>query len=535
MRNRNYPYNDLRQYDSINQMILDKAERAGDKIAFQYMQKGTVIDVSYKQFAEEILKWGKYLNCKYGKNRHIAILGENSYLWLVIFTAIVMSGNVAVLLDKELDSSDLEELIKNSDSEVCFYSKGYCDIADEISEIDTGVDFVLLETVSKNLNAEEADWETVEKWDLEMNVEQLAAIFFTSGTSGQSKGVMLTQTNMIADINMACKNFVLEGNVLAVLPFHHAFGLLTAVLKPFNYEHTVFINSSLKTVKRDLLCAKPQTIMLVPLFVETFYKSIWQGAREKGQEAVLRRAMFISRVLLSVGIDVRKKLFKSVLENFGSDLEYIICGGAALPVKYIREFRIWGIEILNGYGITECSPVIAVNRNYFHRDGSVGQIVKGCEVRIADVEKNGIGEIQVKGSNVMSGYYNNPQATEDAFSDGWFKTGDLGYLDKEGFLYITGRKKNLIILPNGENVSPEELEQRIMRIAYVKEVLVSEKEGQICAEVFLDKEVESEAENRIHTDIMDLNRNLPNYKKIGKILIREEEFEKTTTRKIKRR
>lgn len=320
-----------------------------------------------------------------------------------------------------------------------------------------------------------------------------------------------------------------------MLPFHHAFGLITAVLKTFNYEKTIFINSSLKTVQRDMLLAKPETMMVVPLFIETFYKTIWKTAKEKGSEKVLQKSMTISSFFLTIGLDIREKLFKMVLESFGGNLKYFICGGAVLSPKYVQEFRLWGIEILNGYGITECAPVIAVNRNNYHCDGSVGQILHGCDVRIWEKDNNGIGEIQVKGSNVMLGYYQDSVETKNAFSDGWFKTGDLGYIDKDGFLYITGRKKNLIILPNGENVSPEELEEKIMLISYVKEVVVSEKDGRICAEVFLDKEMEVEAETKIDSDIMLMNKSLPNYKKIGKVMIREEEFEKTSTRKIKRK
>lgn len=448
--------------------------------------------------------------------------------------ASVMSGNVAVLLDKDLNCEEQRELLKKSDSDVCICSTGYWDIAEELSKQNTNVEFISMKSISEKMENESAIGEIITQCEQQIDEKKLAAIFFTSGTSGESKGVMLSQANMMADINMACKNFVLQGNVLAVLPFHHAFGLLTAVLKPFNYEHMVFINSSLKTIKRDMLYSQPHTIMLVPLFVETFYKEIWHVAKENGQESVLKVTMWISKILLFVGIDIRRKIFKKVLESFGGNLKYIICGGAALSPKFVKEFRNWGIEILNGYGITECSPVIAVNRNYYHRDGSVGQVLQGCNIRISEKDKNNIGEIQVKGSNVMMGYYNNHLETRNAFVEDWFKTGDLGYLDKDGFLYITGRKKNLIILPNGENVSPEELEQRIMRISYVKEVVVLEKEGQICAKVFFDKEIEREAEIKIHSAIMDLNRTLPNYKKISKVLICEKEFEKTTTRKIKR-
>lgn len=238
--------------------------------------------------------------------------------------------------------------------------------------------------------------------------------------------------------------------------------------------------------------------------------------------------MKIAWLLYKCRIDIRRKLFYQILEKLGGNLRIMVVGGAYIEPKLIKDFETWGITIVQGYGITECAPVISCNTDRYKKYDSVGKIVTGSSVKIVE------NEIWVQGPIVMKGYYNNPQETETVFADGWFKTGDLGYLDQEGFLYITGRKKNLIILPNGENVSPEELEQKVMRISYVKEVIVSQKDGQICAEVYLDKEVEVEAENKIHSDIMLMNKSLPNYKKIGKVLIREEEFEKTTTRKIKR-
>ena len=246
--------------------------------------------------------------------------------------------------------------------------------------------------------------------------------------------------------------------------------------------------------------------------------------------------MALSNALLKVGIDQRRKLFQSVLSKFGGNLEYIICGGAALDARYVKEFRSLGVEILNGYGITECSPVLSVNRNHYHRDGSVGQVLPGVSIRIANVDEHGIGEIQVRGDNVMMGYYHDEASTEEAFEDGWYRTGDLGYLDEDGFLFITGRKKNLIILANGENVSPEELEQLILRIPEVAEVVAYEEDKAITAEIFPDETELSEAEARkaIEEGVKQLNSELPNFKKIHKIKFRTSEFEKTATRKIKR-
>ena len=527
VKNRDYPLYEREEYESFNQMVYRKAQKCGDKLAFQYMRGKTIHSVTYQQYFDDVLITGKYLSAYCSEGSHISILGENSYQWLVAFMAIVMSGNVAVPLDKELDAAGIQDLLLRSHSTICVYSDAYGDIVQELME-HTPVKFLSMRTLEQTQKSMSADYAILEKWST-ISTSDMSALFFTSGTSGKSKGVMLSQENMVSDITFGSRSLFLDGNVMAVLPFHHAFGLLTSVFAPFNYEHTVFINSSLKNVKRDMLQAKPQMMMLVPLFVETFYKTIWQTAKKQGAERKLRLGITISNFLLRLGIDIRKMLFRSVLSAFGGKLEYIICGGAPLQEKYVQEFRSMGIEVLNGYGITECSPVVATNRNFYHRDGSVGQILQGCQVRIQN------GEIQVQGKNVMLGYYQDETATQDAFEGNWFRTGDLGHIDADGFLFVTGRAKNLIILSNGENVSPEELENLLLDYELVKEVLVYAENEVITAEFFLNLEVDFEDIQKQLQDIVEAcNRKLPPYKRIQRLKTRQTEFPKTTTQKIKR-
>lgn len=544
IKNKIYPLYELEEYESLNQIICKKAEKCKDMTAFQYMKGNKLYNVSYKKFLEDILTSGKYLEDLIDKPSHIAILGENSYQWLVTFMAVVMSGNVAVPLDKELDAANIRELLISSDSTLCFYSNTYSDIAEKIQSNgdDTGIKFVSMESIKQTAPDNKADPEMLKKWNDAFNSKAMSALFFTSGTSGKSKGVMLSQENMISDIDFACKNFYMSGNTLVVLPFHHSYGLITSIFVPFYWERTIFINTSLKNIKKDMLFSKPQTMLLVPLFAETFYKTIWQTAREQGSEKKLRFGIKLSNFLLKFGIDVRKKLFQSVLDGFGGRLEYIICGGAPLQEKYVKEFRAVGIEILNGYGITECAPVVATNRNHYHRDGSVGQILKCCDVRIENDTSHStvgeVGEIQVKGRNVMLGYYHDGEATKEALADGWFRTGDLGYIDSEGFLYVTGRKKNLIILSNGENVSPEELEDLLLDNDLVSEVVVYAEDGMITAEIFPNTVDDMDNMNAITVLLQEIidacNRRLPAYKRIQRLKVRQDEFEKTTTQKIKR-
>ena len=319
-----------------------------------------------------------------------------------------------------------------------------------------------------------------------------------------------------------------KGGVLAVLPFHHAFGLVVGILMVINYGQPIYINKSLKYVKKNMEEFGPQTMFLVPLFVEFFHKQIWSEIGKRGATKAFKGLMKSTDIMLKAGIDVRKKTYGTIQKVFGGNLEYIICGGAALDPMYVKEFRSWGIEILNGYGATECSPCTAVNRPYFRKDGSVGHLVPGIEVKTTEE-----GEIAFKGELVMKGYYKNPEATAEALVDGWYHTGDLGYVDEDNFIYLTGRKKNLIILSNGENISPEELEQDIARDSAVKEVLVYDEAGKIVAEVFPEEDHLGDTAyfEKLKNKV---NKGRPLYKQITRIKLRDEEFIKNATMKIVR-
>lgn len=525
MRNKPYPFYNLPHIRDLKEMIRKRAEEEPGAIAFSYTKnKDEMISKTSTEFSGDIDALGTYLFSLCMQGKHIAILGENSYEWIVAFCAIVNGGGVAVPIDKEQPFEIVQELLKQSDCSAIIYSRTYensvsqCNI-ERISMADFDV-FISegRELISNNFNG---------FINYEVDCSTMAALFFTSGTTGNCKGVMLSQKNMAADINSACKNFFLSGDTVAVLPFHHTFGLITAVFMPFNYRHKVFLNKSLKKIQNDFALVKPQTVFFVPLFVETFYKQIWLTAKKNGKDQTLRRAMQLSNFLLKIGIDIRKRLFSSVNSAFGGNIEYIICGGAALNEKYIKEFRSWGISILNGYGITECSPVVAVNRNKYRRDGSVGYIIDCCAVRTSSD-----GEVLVKGDNVMLGYYNNKQATDEAFVDGWYNTGDLGYID-DGFLFLTGRKKNLIILSNGENVSPEEIENRILMFDEVREVVVYSDGGILTAEIFPSEEYMGK-QDHFNELIKTANQEQPLYKQINRVKLRAREFEKNSTKKILR-
>ena len=541
MKNKPYPLHHLLpEITDLRQMLEIKAREMPDSVAFRYMRgRKTLIERTYKTFYEDVQHLGTYLLKRGIRNRKIAIIGENSYRWLIAYFAVITTGNVAVLIAKDASVNEVATLLFQSDAELILTSRACAPIAEFCKErFRKRKTFVSMdemeEWLEKGAKFQARGKQLYEK--VKIDPDALSCIFFTSGSTGFSKGVMLSQRNMASDIPNTTQLFRLEGPTMAVLPFNHAFGLVTSVFMAFHYGYPVFICGNLANFMREIPIAKPQTLFLVPLFVETFSKTIWRAAEKQGMEKKLRRGIAASDTLLRFGIDRRDKFFQSVTSKFGGNLKYIICGGAPLDPRFVKEFRSLGIVILNGYGITECSPVLAVNRAHHWCDGSVGQMVPNIEIRIDHPNEKGQGEIIVQGENVMMGYYNDPDSTAEVIRDGWFHTGDMGYIDKNGFLFVTGRQKNLIILSNGENVSPEEIEQYVERIPEVSEVVVYEDDHNIVAEVFPEESDLSrdEMEKVLQKRIDKMNKTLPNHKHVQRLKVRDTEFEKTATKKIKR-
>ncbi len=527
MKNRPYPlYDSLKDISDLKELVTRQASEIPEKTAFVYPCETGEMKKSFQDLADDVSAIGTFMYDKKMKDKHIAIIGENSYEWLVTYLAAVGGGNVAVGIDKGLPEEEIKELLKKADVDAVFVSQTYINKIPKKAgrKIYSFADFDDFLAEGRKLIAGGA----IEYDNYGVEPDKTATILFTSGTSGSSKGVELTNRNIAAEINRTCQLFAPEGGVLAVLPFHHAFGLVVGVLMVLNYGFAIYINKSLKFVKKNMAEFKPQTMFLVPLFVEFFHKQIWAEVEKKGKVTAFKGLMKSTDLLLKTGVDVRRKTYASIHNVFGGNLEYIICGGAALDPMYVKEFRTWGIEILNGYGTTECSPCTAVNRPHHHRDGSVGQMVPGLEVKVTDE-----GEIAFKGDIVMKGYYKNQEATDEVLIDGWYHTGDLGYVDDEGFIILTGRKKNLIILSNGENISPEELEQDLARDPAVAEVLVYDEAGKIVAEIF---PTEDHFDDIIYFNKLKdkVNKGRPLYKQIAKVKLRKEEFIKNASMKIVR-
>ena len=511
MGQKNYPFYKVRRITTLQELVGFRAEETGSEVVFRYKEEGELREVTYAQLRIETEAVGAVL---YGKGYHdgikMGILGENSYEWLLAFFAITGGGNVAVPLDKELSVTMLDGLISDSGCQVLFYSDSYREVAEKIKGVYSGeLELVSLSSLKGLSGAEKkAEYraDTIQP-------EDVAAIVYTSGTTGQSKGVVLTHGNLALDTYLACRNILFAGDTILLLPLHHTFGLTAGVLVTMLYGHAVYINKSLRNLAEDLQIAKPRTLFLVPLFVESVYKSVLVPAIEAGAGAKV----------------------------FGGKLNMIVSGGAPLARQYLEGYEEQGIQLINGYGITECSPVVAVNRNDFDKtkDGSVGMVLEEIEVRVDEPDMQGEGEICVKGPVVMQGYYHMEQETADVIQDGWFHTGDIGYVDEDNFLFITGRKKNLIILENGENISPEALEQRVQEIQLVREVVVYGENGHLVAEIYPDDMYQeeqgiSDIYQELKQQINELNKVLPSYQNIREVRIRDTEFPKTTTKKIKR-
>ena len=537
--------------ETIRDIINNSNNKYKDAIAIQEKKNKKIVSYTYEQLRNDVYALGTKLIDMGLKDKHIAIVGENSYNWIVSYLAIITGVGVAVPLDKELDSEQISKLLEKGDASAVLFSKGFLSSIDEIIEnsklefaaclndTDKYTDVQTLINEGRQLINEGS---TVYE-DSIVNVNELNVIMFTSGTTGFNKGVMISQNNLLVNIEQSCKAFGIYHNTVAVLPFHHIYENVCGMMAPIAMGMNIFINDSLKYLSKNLKLVKPEMEVMVPLFLETMEKSIRVELKRMNVEKVFENSIKVSNFLLKSGIDLRRLLFRKVHANFGGKLKAIVCGGAALKPELITFFGDIGITIHNGYGITECTPLISVNLNKKGDHFSVGKIFSSCQVKIDNKNEEGIGEILVKGPNVMIGYYKDDESNEKSFTNGWFRTGDYGSIDADKNLVICGRKKNLIVLSNGKNVHPEELEGYIYEMMpYVKESLVyidKNKKGSevISTYVYLDQDFSSgksleELESILKEDLKKVNKKLPSFKKIQHIYIKEEEFEKNSSKKI---
>ena len=529
MKNGTYPYYEMPEIKTLRELVEYGKKKRGDE---PFLFNSNNESISSKDFADFNRELGTFIINKGLNKANIGIIGENTGEWCIAFFSIINSGNTVVPLDRNLKKEEIIELIERCSCKAIFYSQKDKKIIEDLKK---DIQCYPLSDIYKyREEGRKSIAEGDDSYDrLIIDKDDLATIVFTSGTSGAMKGVMLSHYNLMSDAVSCCKH-VVEHDTQIFLPLHHTFAWAGAMFAVILCGGTAHFSSNMRRLLKDLQDNHPQNLSAVPMMVEMMYNGIWASARKNNQERKLKFALKLSRFLMKLGIDKRREIFKEIHDNFGGNLEVIICGGATLDKKIEKDLYDLGIHVLVGYGITECSPVVAVNRPHDYRFGSVGKILPCNKVKIKDPDKDGIGEILVSGTNVMKGYYKDPESTAEVFEGEWFKTGDYGKIDKDGFLYITGRKKNLIILSNGENVSPEGIEIELMRLPYVKEVVVYEENGDIVGEFYLDEENYSEARTMLNNDVEFYNRSVQYYRKLGRIKIRNIPFEKTTTMKIKR-
>lgn len=530
-----------------------------DQIAYEEIKPHKqVVKYSFNQLESDVNALGTKLMHMNMRGYHFAILSENSYAWVVSYLSIINGVGIVIPLDKELTDEDIINLLIKSDADVIICSDTFASsmkyILTECPNIKSCIitnpkqDYPEFLSLNKLIEEGKQLLEAGKREYLDVPIEKdsMCEIVFTSGTTGANKGVMLSHKNIMAVVYGSLSLIEAKGVSFSVLPINHTYECSCHILGGLYSGLTICFNDSLKRVMDNMKLFKPNMSLMVPLFLESMHKNIWKEAKKTGLEPHLKYGVKFSNLIRKFGIDLRRTLFKPILDNFGGNLCQIVCGGAPLRLDIIKSFESMGIEILNGYGITECGPLVATNSYMWKKPGSVGRVMPGCRVRISNPTENGYGEIQVKGDNVTLGYYNDQESTNLSFTDdGWFKTGDLGYLDISNFLYICGREKNLIILSNGKNVHPEEIEDIISKnLSYIKEVVVfsstipESNEERITACVYVDEDLIKldtvDIKDKLNQDIRILNKNLPVYKRITNILVSESEFEKTTTRKIKR-
>lgn len=555
--NKTFTYYPVKPFDTIKQMLAMAVEEAGDRAAFKWRDGQSIASVTYREFQKDVQSLGTALYSLGLADRHVVTTGENSYPWICSYLAMLQSLGVFVPLDKELPIDDMIALVNNSDSEAIFYASKFEEVfrarEAEFTNIKYFIGFERTEDEGKFLSYQKLlakGRELLEAGergyiDMEDDRNKLKMLVYTSGTTGTPKGVMLSEFNLVSMVYHGMRVSHVETTELAVLPFHHTYEAVPGILVLIHSHSTMCINAKLTQVLKNMQTFHPDYMYVVPAFAEMFYKKIWETARKSGKEKGLKLLLKVSGALRKVGIDCRRKLFKSVHDAFGGELRVLICGGAPVRAELGTFFDSIGIYLMNGYGITECSPLISVNRVDYNDCTTVGLVLPCLELKFDGVTDEGIGEICVKGDNVMLGYYKQPGLTAEVMEDGWFHTGDYGMLDDKGRLKITGRKKNIIVLTNGKNVYPEELEEKIGNIDYVKENVVyailneNGQEDGLCAEVFLDEDMvqamnEPDIKARLMNDINHALSELPRYKQIAKVVLRDTEFVKNSSNKIKR-
>ena len=558
-----YPLYNVPKISSIQDMLLRSAKEYSDKIALEDLTDYPIPKANYKELRDFVIRFGKALNEIGLKQRdHLAVIGENRVQWGITYLTAMTFNMVIVPIDKNLTTNEILNIIHESDAKAIVFSNTFKEMLLEKKSSLLKLKYLI------SMDEEKSDDEVFSMTELinkqnayvdklpDIDPTEMAEIIFTSGSLGRAKGVMLSQKNLAANL-MAMTSMIRigpEDRFLSVLPIHHTYECTCGFLCPLYAGASAHYARSLKTVVDDLQKVKATILLGVPLLYDKMFKRIYKGIQEdKLKSKIVPPLIKLTNIADAIGWKSAKKIvFSELHKRFGGSIRLFIAGGAAPDPKVAKGLREFGFNFVQGYGLTETAPIVALNRLYAFKDNAAGLPLPGVQIKINNPDQDGVGEIFIKGDNVMIGYYKNPKLTQEAFENGWFKTGDLGFFDEDGFLHIAGRKKNVIIANNGKNVFPEEIEDLLNRSPFIQECMVygekDEKHDEVIAvqivtdaEAFIEYSEKNNVQitpelvnNIISEEIKKVNKELANYKQIRKFYIRETEFEKTTTQKIKR-
>lgn len=563
------PLYEVRKIESLKDMLEGSAKLFANDTAFlvKTEEGGPYVPITFTQFRDDVNAMGTALMHLGLTNGRLAIISENRYEWAVAYLATVNGAGVVVPLDKELPVAELNNLLLRSKADAVFYSAAKTSdvesIVDSIPNLKYRISMDTDESTSSVLSFKalmKKGYELVAAGDRSfidapIDTEAMSILLFTSGTTDKSKAVMLSHRNICSNLMDMCAMLYIgpEDTFLLLLPLHHTYACTCGFLCQVYRGSTIAFCEGLRHIVKNLKESKTTVLLGVPLILEAMYKKIWdQAGKDPKLLKKLKLGLKISKTLKAVGIDVRRKLFKTIIDNFGGAMRLFISGGAAIDPQVVQGFQDFGIHCVQGYGLTECSPIIALNRNCDYNNAAAGLPMPNTELRIDNPNDEGIGEIIAKGPNIMLGYYENEEATREAIVDGWFHTGDLGYMDKDKFVYITGRKKNVIVTKNGKNIYPEEIETLLSRSPFIAECMVYGKEGMgtgevdVAADIYPDIEKikeelgdENPTKDQIRMlldkEVLKVNKSLELFKYIRYFTVRDTEFEKTTSKKIIRK
>ena len=558
---------DVKKFENLKELLQNTRKEYGDEVAFKFKTDtpGVFREEKYNEYLDSIEALGTALIDMGLKDKKIAVISENRYEWTLGYLATVTGVGIVVPLDKSLPAVEIESSIKRSEVEAIFYSKKYDEIMDKVkNQNDTNLKYFISMDKDEYEDGIYSIKELIlkgkellkqgnrEYLDAEIDNEKMSIMLFTSGTTSMSKAVMLSHTNLCTNLYDIMSTFDVNKNdvILSFLPLHHVFECTVGFLYPVAVGACITYCEGIRHIAENLKEYRASVMISVPLLFENMYQKLWKTIEKQGKTRKVKFGLFITNLLMKFGIDKRREVFKEILDSLGGKVRLFVAGAAAFDKEAEEGFNKFGIATFQGYGLTETSPVIAAEHPTVVKYGSIGQLFPSVQGKIWNPDKDGVGELVVKGDSVMLGYYNNEAATKAAFEGGWFHTGDLAYFDKDDYIFITGRQKSVIVLKNGKNIYPEELEGLINKIEGVKESFVygkpengDETDLKLNAKIVYDPEImkekfglekEEDIKEKLWKAVKDVNKGIPTYKYVKGITITTEELIKTTTQKIKR-